>query len=163
MSSTIDRRFFWLLATASRKAQSFADTRLENLGITATQAGALFAFPSTGNASTGNPSTIKTHLSVNDIAATLDLAQSAASTLVQRLEKAGFVAREPDDADGRAVRLFLTARGREMRTKAADQARAMNALLIDGLTKEQQADVSSWLQTVIRKMNRAENQNGDGS
>jgi DNA-binding MarR family transcriptional regulator len=61
------------------------------------------------------------------------LSQPALSRLVDRLAERGLVERCPDPADGRGVRLTLTAAGRDLqrgigRRHARDVARAMTAL-----------------------------------
>jgi DNA-binding MarR family transcriptional regulator len=58
---------------------------------------------------------------VGEIAALLRLAQNTVSGLVQQLVESGYVERETDPADRRAVRITLTASGR---TRLADWQRA---------------------------------------
>jgi DNA-binding MarR family transcriptional regulator len=60
------------------------------------------------------------------------LSQPALSRMVDRLADRGLIGREPDPADGRGIRLALTAAGRELqrrigRRHARDVARAMTA------------------------------------
>jgi DNA-binding MarR family transcriptional regulator len=50
---------------------------------------------------------------VTEIAERLRLAQSSATELVDRVEQAGLLRREPSDADGRVAYLRLTAEGEE--------------------------------------------------
>lgn len=62
------------------------------------------------------------------------LSQPALSRMVDRLADRGLIGREPDPADGRGIRLALTAAGRELqrrigRRHARDVARAMTAEL----------------------------------
>jgi DNA-binding MarR family transcriptional regulator len=64
------------------------------------------------------------------------LSQPALSRLVERLAERGLVARAADPADGRGVRLALTAAGRELQHRvggrhAVDVARAVTAALTD--------------------------------
>ena len=130
-------RFMHLLARAARAAQGLADEGLGDLGLTSTQAGALFAIPAEGGAS------------VNAVAEALSLAQSAASVLVQRLEQAGLIERETDPADRRAVRLALTARGKSLRAKAIERAHRMNTAASRGFSADEQAIIARWLQHII--------------
>jgi DNA-binding MarR family transcriptional regulator len=65
------------------------------------------------------------------------LSQPALSRLVDRLADRGFVERRPDSADGRGVRLALTAAGRDLqrqvgRRHARSVARAVSAGLTPG-------------------------------
>jgi DNA-binding MarR family transcriptional regulator len=77
------------------------------------------------------------------------LSQPALSRLVDRLAARGLVERGSDPADGRGVRLSLTAAGRSRqheigRRHARDVARAMTA----GLTRDELAQ----LETICRKL-----------
>mgnify|MGYP003473054447 CR=1 FL=1 len=69
-----NRRMLWLLARAQRRVASATDVSFADLDLTATQAGALFCFTDEG-------------LLIGELAAALDLAQSAASGLAMRLEE----------------------------------------------------------------------------
>lgn len=127
-----DRRMFWHLARAHRRITAAADANLSDLGITGTQAGALFCFRDEG-------------LLVGELAVALDLAQSAASGLAQRLEDSGLVARHEEQGDGRAARLKLTAIGRRKRDEAARRTIAANAELLQGFKDSEIDIVVRWL------------------
>ena len=137
MVASPDKRLFWLLSLAFRRAAGIADAGLEDLELTAAQAGALFAVPMDGAAS------------VNDMAATLRIAQSAASSFAQRLEKAGLLSRQTDPKDTRYALLTLTEKGRDLRARALTRARDFNAQLSAGLSDEQLTIIAAWLQQVI--------------
>lgn len=130
-----DRRMIHLLSRAQRRVQARADTGLTDLGVTATQAGALFCFREDG-------------LQVRDLADALGLAQSAASGLAGRLVEAGLAIRSEDPSDRRAVRLTLTETGRRARREAALRAQSENALMTDGFTDSEIATVVRWLRHV---------------
>ncbi|MDP3737045.1 MAG: MarR family transcriptional regulator [Hyphomonadaceae bacterium] len=129
------RRMFWLLARAQRRVNATSDAGLADLGLTATQAGALFCFTDEG-------------LLVGDLAAKLDLAQSAASGLARRLEDAGLVVRSEDAADGRAARLKLTALGKRRREVAGLRVATANARLLEGFSEREIDTVVRWLNRV---------------
>jgi DNA-binding MarR family transcriptional regulator len=72
------------------------------------------------------------------------LSQPALSRLVDRLAERGLVERQPDSADGRGVRLALTAAGRDLqlevgRRHARSVARAVNATLAPGEYRQLEA------------------------
>lgn len=142
-----DRRLFYLLSLAQRRASAAADHGLEDLGLTSVQAGALFVI---------KPGRC---VGLSELAGALNLAQSAASALVQRLERAGFVRREPDPGDARAVRLALTDKGEAARAQAAQRARRFNAALARGLSPAELALVSAWLSRLVREPNLFELEN----
>lgn len=53
---------------------------------------------------------------------------------VDKLEQAGYVYRIPDETDGRANRICLTPRGREIEPVAKQQIQEWNSILVSGLT-----------------------------
>ena len=126
-----NRRMFWHLARAYRRVSAASDARLADLGLTGTQAGALYCFGDDG-------------LLVGELAATLDLAQSAASGLAQRLEEAGLVERHEVAGDGRAARLKLTPSGRRKRDEAARRTVTANSQLLQGFTDNEIDTVVRW-------------------
>lgn len=126
------RRMFWHLSRAYRRVSAASDARFADLDLTGTQAGALYCFGEDG-------------LLVGELAAKLDLAQSAASGLAQRLEDAGLVARHEVAGDGRAARLKLTAAGRKKRDEAARRTVAANAKLLQGFSDQEIDVVVRWL------------------
>jgi DNA-binding MarR family transcriptional regulator len=132
-----EKRLFWLLSLAYRRAATAADADLRDLDITAAQTGALFAIPPEGA------------ISVNDMAQRLRIAQSAASTFAQRLEKAGLIERRTTPKDSRYAMLALSERGRAVRREAAARAQDFNAKMAAGLSDEQFAAVAGWLQQLI--------------
>jgi DNA-binding MarR family transcriptional regulator len=64
-------------------------------------------------------------LSVKEIGQRLHLDSGTLTPVLKRLEKAGFVRRRRDDQDERQVRVELTDKGRDTRTKALEVPRAM--------------------------------------
>lgn len=130
-----NRRMFFLLARAQRRVVAASDLRFADLGLTGTQAGALFCFRDEG-------------LLIGELAAALDLAQSAASGLAQRLEDAGLVVRSDEAGDGRAARLKLSAVGRRKRDEAARRTIAANAQMLEGFSEREADVVVRWLNHV---------------
>jgi DNA-binding MarR family transcriptional regulator len=126
---------FWLLARAQRRVAAASDANLADLDLTSTQAGALFCFKDEG-------------LLVGELGQALDLAQSAASGLAQRLEEAGLVARAEEKGDGRAARLRLTPAGKRKRDEAARRAVTANARMLQGFTDRDVEVVVRWLSHV---------------
>jgi DNA-binding MarR family transcriptional regulator len=131
-----DRRLIWLLSRAQRRVMAQGDAALAPLGLTSTQAGALFCIRS------------EEGVTVGELAAALDLAQSAASGLAQRLENSGLVSRSPNPQDGRSVRLVLTRSGRKRREDAIRIAQRANDALIEGLNEAEIDVVARWLKRV---------------
>ena len=64
-------------------------------------------------------------LRVKEIGQRLHLDSGTLTPVLKRLEKAGFVRRRRDDQDERQVRIELTDKGRDTRTRALEVPRAM--------------------------------------
>ena len=62
---------------------------------------------------------------LTDLAEMAQVTKQTASFLVDQLERAGFVTREPDPRDARARLVVISAKGREVQRLAADEERAV--------------------------------------
>src|SRR6266511_2360445 len=83
--------------------------------------------------------------SIDELRRVLGLSHSGGVRIVRRLEARGLIAREPDPADRRAVRLHLTAEGRKgARRVIAARQRALAALL-EPLGERETADLERLL------------------
>ncbi|GGB38784.1 MarR family transcriptional regulator [Tistrella bauzanensis] len=129
-------RLIHLLAAANRRVMAIAEAGLADLSLTPSQSAALFVLGERGR------------ISVTELGQVLDLSQSSASTLVQKLEAAGLVSRSADPADRRAVTLMLTFEGDEMRRVTARRANDLNRRMAAGLSAEALAVIAQWLATV---------------
>lgn len=86
---------------------------------------------------------------IQEMADGLGLTAPTVSVSVRRLEEAGLLEREPDPADGRAVRLFLADHGRALQQQArAFRLHKMRRLLAD-LTPEEQEMLLALLERAI--------------
>jgi DNA-binding MarR family transcriptional regulator len=128
-----DQRLIWLLTRAQRRVMAAADAALARFGLTSTQAGALFCIRDADG------------ITVGELADELELAQSAASSLAQRLEAAGLVTRAPNPDDGRSVRLILSRNGRKRREEAIRIAHTGNDALRAGFSDSEISIVARWL------------------
>jgi MarR family transcriptional regulator, organic hydroperoxide resistance regulator len=129
-------RLYHLLALAQRRAQIVAEAGVADLEVSAAQVGVLFVIAPDSGASVG------------DVAAALGLAQSAASTLAQRMERAGLIARAGDAGDGRVTRLSLTVRGARVRTEAVRRVQSLNRRLSGPFSGAEIAVVARFLEHV---------------
>ncbi len=71
---------------------------------------------------------------MNELGKLLDLDKSSVSGLVERAERRGLVRRAPSPADGRAVLVSLTNRGRSLVSEASTQFGADVHVLLDQLS-----------------------------
>jgi DNA-binding MarR family transcriptional regulator len=87
--------------------------------------------------------------SIDALRRVLGLSHSGGVRIVKRLEAAGLVAREPDPADRRAIRLHLTGAGqREARRLLAARQAALTALLA-GLGEREHAALERLLERLL--------------
>jgi len=121
-----------------------ADQRLhEALGITAVQQGALFVIAQ------------QEPCQPSKIAKALDMNKSAVSTLVARLETAGFIQRVADQADGRAQRISLTPKGKDAVRRSVPLTKQANDALLEGFDVHEVAVIERFLTQVISTSARA--------
>ncbi|MCE8000447.1 MAG: MarR family transcriptional regulator [Rhodobiaceae bacterium] len=137
-------RIFHLMQLAHRALFRAADQRLQaSLGISAVQQGALFVI---GKQEPCKPSSI---------AKALDMNKSAVTTLLTRLETAGFIQRVADAQDGRAQRISLTAKGKDAIRKSVPLTKQANADLLNGFQPHEVETIERFLTQVISTSARA--------
>ncbi|GIE75352.1 transcriptional regulator [Actinoplanes philippinensis] len=136
----MNHRLVLEMMTAERAVRRWIDARSGDSGIGAAGAGVLFHLAGHDNALVG------------DVSAALCASPSGISGLVSRLEKGGFLAKTPDAADARAVRLSLTPLGREAVGVARTVVTELNAELSDGFTGAELAVVARWLGHITQRL-----------
>ncbi len=137
-------RIFHLMQLAHRALFRAADQRLHDaLGITAVQQGALFVI---ARQEPCKPSAI---------AKMLDMNKSAVTTLVTRLETAGFIQRIADETDGRAQRISLTSKGKDAIRRSVPLTKQANAALLEGFEPHEVETIERFLTQVISTSARA--------
>lgn len=82
---------------------------------------------------------------ISDLARDLDLGKPAATTLVERMEKAGLVSRTANERDGRASIIAPTERGREIAAEVAVMIGEFDATLAAGLDAQEEQTVRRFL------------------
>lgn len=86
---------------------------------------------------------------IQDLADGLGLTAPTVSVTVRRLEEAGLLHRQPDPADGRAVRLFLTDEGQAVQQQARGFRLGKMRRLLAGLTPEEQEMLLALLERAV--------------
>jgi DNA-binding MarR family transcriptional regulator len=86
---------------------------------------------------------------IQEIADGLGLTAPTVSVAVRRLEEAGLLERQPDPADGRAVRLFLTDQGQAMQQRAQSFRLDKMRRLLAGLAAGEQEQLLSLLERAV--------------
>lgn len=132
-------RLVFLLNSAQRRLQQWiAALQAEAMqdGITAptpAQGGVLFCLAREDGATMGR------------LAEALDLAPSAVSGLVQRMEALDWVARHPCPDDGRTQRVWLRPAGQAQQAPLREAMARINARLTAGFTEAELQTVARWL------------------
>lgn len=135
-------RLIYLLNSAQRRLQQLIaqeQDRVASQGAVApspAQGGALFVLHGRDGATMG------------ELAQALDLAPSAVSGLVQRLEALGWVQRQPCPQDARTQRVWLLPAGRAQLPGLRRATARINAQLAAGFSAAELATVARWLQHV---------------
>jgi len=93
---------------------------------------------------------------IQEMATVLKLSTPTVSIGVRQLEDAGFVTRQPDPQDGRAVQLFLTPEGQELHQRTHEFRCQKFERLLSGLTSQQRTTLLDLLERAIQA---AENEN----
>jgi len=138
-----ERRLFFLLSAGARRVQRWIEAELAGAGgLTQAQSGLLFFLGKEGGALIG------------EAAEALDVAPSAMTGLVDRMERSGLVERRADPDDGRAQRLYLTDAGRTARAVAVDGLRQLNETLTEGFTEAEVDAIARWLASLRTRFPR---------
>jgi len=142
----MNRRLFYQLSRAQRALTRAADAELRgSLDVTAVQLGALFALAE------------RDGIVLTELGDTLALANSAVSGLADRLERDGLAERRPDPDDGRAFRLHLTDRGREVAAAAQPALARFNQRVEAGFTAAELDLVARYLSTLTDRFKENDN------
>ena len=142
-----DRGLGFLLTEAARKLRRLADQRLQPLGLTRAQWAVLAMLSRRGA------------LSQSQLAAALEIEKSTAGRLVDQLERSQWVERRPVPGDRRYWGVHLTARALPLIADVQRIVLDVRSSMLDGLSLEQQRQLSSSLQAL--KTNLAEALDGD--
>lgn len=85
----------------------------------------------------------------SDLAASSLITTGAMTSRLNRLERAGLIARTPDPADGRGVRVRPTARGEQLAEQALQAVIAADEAFLQPLNQRQRDEVASALKLLL--------------
>ena len=80
-----------------------------------------------------------------EIATALHLSAPSVSTTLRRMESEALICRRECEGDGRAVRIYLTGKGREYDADARAMLRRLDSLLMQGFSEEESATLCAFL------------------
>lgn len=136
-------RLIYLLNSCQRRLQNWISLNSE--GASAAQGGVLFVLEQNDG------------LLMGELAQQLDLAPSAVSGLIDRMQKSELLERRPCSNDGRAQRAWLTEKGRERLPQLKAQTRQLNEMLNEGFSPEELETVERWLRQAHNRLSQPRN------
>jgi DNA-binding MarR family transcriptional regulator len=127
------------MSQAQHKLRKATDSALEPLGISTSQLPVLFLLEK-------NPGTM-----LKDVSAALRINASAITGLIDRMEAADLVRRQPSDKDERAVHLFATASGLAKAVAAKPIIARLNTRLTEDLSERDIVTVGRFLSAILER------------
>jgi len=76
------------------------------------------------------------------------------SVMVRRLEKLGYLKKEGNKDDSRALRIFLTEKGRELKPKFARISQALETAVSEGFTQKELATFEKYLAKALENFKK---------
>lgn len=91
----------------------------------------------------------KDGLSQRELARMLKIKPPTVNVSVQRLEKAGFLYKKPDEKDQRVTRIYLTEKGKESKAKALERIHKNEAVMLEGFSEAEQCLLRRFLEQIL--------------
>ncbi len=133
-------RFFYLLNLARHRVHKHTERVAQaELGVSAAQLGAVLVIAR------------EPGLSQRELAATLGYNESAITALLRRMAEAELVERVPSPDDKRVLQIQLSARGRDVLTRAKPLLRKLNARLQRGFDEAELDAAARFLEVAIER------------
>lgn len=76
-------------------------------------------------------------MSQKALAEQLNVTAPSITSLIQKMEKTGYITRRPDDQDQRVMRLSLTEKGKSCIQSVKDVAERMEKIIFEGMSVEE--------------------------
>lgn len=93
-------------------------------------------------------------ITLSSLSKKLGVSGATASVSVKRMEKAGFIVKEPDENDARIIRLYPTEKAKQAPEKIKQKMDALEKILTDSMTDEEIYLLSDLLDTAIKNMKK---------
>lgn len=88
-------------------------------------------------------------LSQREIAKILHIKPPTVNVSIQRLEKAGFLYKKPDEKDQRVTRIYMTEKGKEIKAKALERIHKNEAVMMEGFSEAEQCLLRRFLEQIL--------------
>lgn len=135
-------KLIYLLSCAEKQLQLRIKTDANAQLPSAAQAGVLFVLYQQDG------------LLMGEIAERLKLVPSAISGLIQRMQDANLVVRQVCHNDGRATRIYLTAKAQLLLPKLLENTQRLNQLLMADFSTDELNIIEKWLKFVAFDLNK---------
>lgn len=96
----------------------------------------------------------KDGLSQRELAKILNIKPPTVNVSVQRLEKAGFLYKKPDEKDQRVTRIYLTEKGKETKEKALERIHKNEAVMLEGFSEAEQCLLRRFLEQILANIEK---------
>ena len=96
----------------------------------------------------------KDGLSQRELAKILNIKPPTVNVSVQRLEKAGFLYKKPDEKDQRVTRIYLTEKGKETKAKALERIHKNEAEMLEGFSEAEQCLLRRFLEQILANIEK---------
>lgn len=96
------------------------------------------------------------HLPIMEISRRTGLAKTTLTSMLDRMEKRGFLTREVDPADRRQVRLILTEKMKALNGRYEDVSGQMSEIFYQGFTEEEIVKFEEQLHRIIKNLSEEE-------
>ena len=91
----------------------------------------------------------KDGLSQRELAKILHIKPPTVNVSIQRLEKAGFLYKKPDEKDQRVTRIYMTEKGKEIKAKALERIHKNEAVMMEGFSEAEQCLLRRFLEQIL--------------
>lgn len=96
----------------------------------------------------------KEGLSQKELAEILRIKPPTVTVSVQRLEKAGFLYKKPDEKDQRIARIYLTEKGKETKARALQRIRENESVMLEGFSETEQCLLRKFLKQILENIDK---------
>lgn len=89
---------------------------------------------------------------INELAERTQLSMSTLTSMLDRLEESGHIAREPSEEDRRVILIRLTEKNRSLQDRYLRVSREMTSLFYEGFTPEEIDEFEGYLERILENL-----------
>ena len=96
-------------------------------------------------------------ISLSELGKKLDFDNPTITGIVDRMEREEFLERKRDDVDRRVIKVYLTPRGRRLKSVLPSLAEAVNGYAVEGFTGAEREQLKSFLDRIYSQFDNRRN------